>query len=64
MKTLLAVTTAAGGLSTGAAAWGQNGHMMGGSWGSGWMGGYGGLWLPVLLLVAVIALAVWIVKRK
>lgn len=64
MKTLLALTTAAAGLSTGAAALAQNGHMMGGSWGSGWTGSYGGLWMPVLLLVAVIALAVWVVKRK
>jgi len=64
MKTLLALTTAAAGLSTGAAAWAQNGHMMGGSWGGGWMGGYGGPWALVLLLVAVIALAVWVVKRK
>jgi len=64
VKTSLAVTTAAAGLSTGAAAWAQNGNMMGGSWGSGWMGGYGGPWVPVLLHVAVIALAVWVVKRK
>jgi Family of unknown function (DUF5670) len=64
MKTLPALTTAAAGLSTGAAAWAQNGHMMGGSWGSGWMGDYGGPWVPVLLLIAVIALAVWVVKRK
>jgi len=46
------------------AALAQNGNMMGGSWGSGWMGGYGGLWMPVLLLIAVIGLAVWVVKRK
>jgi hypothetical protein len=46
------------------AAWAQNGNMMGGSWGSGWMGGYGGPWVPVLLLIGVIALAVWVVKRK
>lgn len=64
MKSLLALTTAAVALPTGAAAWAQNGNMMGGSWGSGWMGGYGGPWVPVLLLVAVIALAVWVVKRK
>jgi hypothetical protein len=64
MKTLLALTTAAAGLSIGAAASAQNGNMMGGSWGSGWMGGYGGPWASVLLLVAVIALAVWVVKRK
>ena len=37
--------------------------MNGDMWGSGWMGGYGGMWMPVLILVAVIALLVWIVKR-
>ena len=42
----------------------QGGSMMdGGMWG-GWMGGYGGFWMPVLVLVAVVGLVVWIVKRK
>ena len=45
-------------------AWADGGHMMdGGMWG-GWMGGYGGHWMPVLVLIAVVALMVWIVKRK
>ena len=61
MKTLLALPA---GLSASTAAWAQSGHMRGNSWGSDWMGGYGGPWLPVLALVAVIALAVWVVKRK
>jgi hypothetical protein len=64
MKTLLALPAFATGLSFGTAAWAQGGHMRGNSWGSDWMGGYGGPWLPILALVAVIALAVWVVKRK
>jgi hypothetical protein len=64
MKTLPALTTAAAGLSTGAAAWAQHGNMMDGSWFGGGMGGYSGPWIPVLLLVVAIALAVWVVKRK
>ena len=43
----------------------QNGHMMsgGGMWGSGWMGGYGGFWGPILL-IAVVGLLVWAVLQK
>jgi hypothetical protein len=43
---------------------GQDGHMMsGGGWYGGEMGGYGGMWIPILLVVAV-ALLVWIVVQK
>ena len=43
----------------------QNGTMMnGGMWGSGWMGGYGGYWLPIVTLVVVVGLVVWVVKQK
>ena len=42
----------------------QNGQMMnGGLWGGGWMGGYGGPWVPILLVV-VIGLVAWIVLQK
>ena len=64
MKNLLA--TAAGTslwLTTGAAA-AQGGPMMnGGMWSGGWMGGYGGYWVPVLLVV-VVGLVAWIVMQK
>ena len=50
------------GLSDLAAA--QSGNVMdGGMHGTGWMGGYGGYWGPVLLLI-VIGLVAWIVMRK
>jgi len=36
------------------AALGQTGQMMNdGGWGMGWMGGYGGIWVPILLVVVV-----------
>ena len=44
----------------------QGGNMMdGGSRGMGWMGGgYGGFWLPVLLVIVVGGAVVWGVKQK
>ena len=35
-----------------------------GMMGYGWMGGYGGLWVQVLVILAVVGLAVWILKQK
>ena len=49
-------------LSTSALA--QNGNMMGGAWGSGWMGGYGGWWMPILLVAVVVGVIVMLVRRK
>lgn len=31
--------------------------------GWGWMGGYGGYWVPILVLAVVVGLVVWLVKR-
>ena len=46
------------------AALAQSGPMMNDSMGGGgWMGGYGGYWLPVLLVV-VVGLVVWIVMQR
>ena len=49
----------------------QNGNMMnGGTASGGWMngygtmGGYGGIWVPTLLVIAVVGLVVWIVMQK
>jgi uncharacterized membrane protein len=43
----------------------QNGTMMnGGMWGPGWMGGYGGYWVPILVLAVVVGLVVWVVKQQ
>jgi hypothetical protein len=49
-------------LATGVAS-AQNGHMMNGPWGGGWMGGYGGVWVPILLVV-VVGLVAWIFMQK
>lgn len=64
MKNLLATTAATvPALFTGAVL-AQTGNMMnGGMGGSGWMVGYGGYWVPVLLVVLV-GLAAWIVMQK
>ncbi len=64
MKNLLAIAvgTVPGLTTTLASA--QSGTMMnGGMWNAGWMGGYGGVWVPILLVV-VIALLAWVVLQK
>ena len=64
MKTLLALAVGAVALFTTCVTLAQNGNMMnGGMWGTGRMGGYGGIGMPILLLVVVVALVVWVVKR-
>lgn len=46
------------------AALAQNGPMMNDGMGmGGWMGGYGGFWLPGLLVV-VVGLVVWVVIKR
>ena len=46
------------------AALAQNGFMMNGSMaGGGWMGGYGGYWLPILLVV-VVGLVAWVIMQR
>jgi hypothetical protein len=54
MKTLLAMAVGMVPLLSTGIALAQNGNMMnGGGWGMGWMGGYGGVWGPILLVVIV-----------
>ena len=44
-------------------SWAQNSNMMGdGTWGTGSMGGYGWMWMPILLVI-VVALVAWIARR-
>ena len=65
MKTTHVMTFSAAALLASEAALAQTGHMMnGGFWDGGWMGGYGGIWMPILLVVAVVAIVVLIAKRK
>ncbi|WP_114970719.1 hypothetical protein [Rhodoferax ferrireducens] len=64
MKNLLAVAVGTTSLLTTGVSFAQNGNMMNdGLWGSGWMGGYGGIWMPILLVVVLVVLVAWIVKR-
>ena len=65
MKTLLALVVGTVPLLATGVALAQNGNMMDGSaWGMGWMGGYGGIWGPLLLVVVVAGLAALVMQRK
>lgn len=65
MKNLLAIAVGTVPLLTTGVSFAQSGNMMnGGTWGYGWMGGYGGIWMPTLMIIVVVALVVWIVKQK
>jgi uncharacterized membrane protein len=65
MKNLLAIAIGTVSLLTTGVSLAQSGNMMnGGSWGTGWMGGYGGIWMPLLLVVVVVALVALVVQRK
>ena len=65
MKMIPAILISLGALLGGDVAAAQNGHMMNdGMWNAGWMGGYGGMWLPILLVIAVVAVVAWMLGRK
>ena len=38
--------------------------MNGNMWGTGCMGGYGGGWLPALVVVLAVGIVVWVVQRR
>lgn len=65
MNTLHSMTIGAASLLSSGVVLAQTGTMMGGgNSGFGWMGGYGGFWMPVLLIVVVVALVVLVIQRK
>ena len=65
MKTLLALAVGTVPLLATGVALAQSGNMMNdGGWGMGWMGGYGGIWGPILLVVVVAAAVVVVMQRK
>lgn len=65
MKNWRLLTAGAAPLLTSGVVLAQTGSMMGGEHaGFGWMGSYGGMWGPVLLIVVVIALVVLIIQRR
>jgi len=46
-------------------AWAQNGTVMDDAIvGSGWIGGYGGYWMPTIALAVGVGLVVWVVKQQ
>jgi hypothetical protein len=65
MKTLIALVAGTGPLLATGVAWAQDRNMMNGSgWGMGSMDGYGGIWGPVLLVVAIVAVVALAMQRK
>lgn len=64
MTTLRPFTLAALPLCASGAALAQSGHMMDGAWGDGWMGGYGGVWMPILVVAVIVGVAVMVIRRK
>jgi hypothetical protein len=65
MKTLIALASGTGSILATSVAWAQSGGMMnGGGWGMGSMDGYGGIWGPVLLVVAIVAVVALVMQRK
>ena len=65
MKNLLAIAVGMVLLFATGVSFAQSGNTMNGwSWGGGWMGGYGGIWMPILMLVGVVALVVWVLKQQ
>ena len=65
MKSWRAMAVSAVPLLTTGVALAQNGNMMdGGGWGMGWMGGYGGVWGPILLVVVVVGAVALFMQRR
>jgi uncharacterized membrane protein len=65
MKKLFAMGIGSAPMFAATAALGQTGQMMNdGMWGRGWMGGYGGIWLPIFVVVVVAAAVIFIMQRK
>ena len=67
MKNSLAIAFGTASMLTAGVALGQSGNMMNGDagmWGFGWMGGYGGIWGPILLVIVVAAVVALFLQRK
>lgn len=65
MKILHSVSIGALPLLATGVAFAQNGHMGNDSMGGfGWMGGYGGIWLPILVVILVAGVVAWAVAKK
>ena len=60
MKNLLSMVVGTVPLLSPGVSFAQSGNMMGGGMGGfGWMGGYGGMWVPILLVIVVVGVVAW-----
>ncbi len=65
MKTLFAMAVGTATLLDAGVSLAQSGNMMnGGTGGDGWMNGYGGPWVPTLLVIVVVGFVAWIVTQN
>lgn len=64
MKIIKAMSAGTVSLLVSSAALAQSGNMMDGGGGYGWMGGYGGMWVPILVVILVAAVVAWAVAKK
>lgn len=65
MKILFTRAVATVPLLTAGVSLAQSGNMMdGGTWGVGSMGGYGGVWVPILVVILVVGIAAWFINQK
>jgi hypothetical protein len=65
MNTLRALATATVSLLAADLAMARNGHMLNNdTWGHGWTSGYGGILVPILLVIVIAGLVAWIVKGR
>ena len=65
MNIFLAMVSSMATLLVSSVAVAQSGNMMNdGMWNAGWMGGYGGMWVPILLVIVVVAVVAWMLGRK
>ena len=64
MNTLRTLLVGAIPLLSTSAALTQNGNMMAGAWGGGWMGSYGSIWMPILLVAVVVGVIVMLFRRE
>ena len=65
MKTLISMAAGTMPLLFTSVALAQNGTMMnGGAWDVAWMGGYGGIWGPLLLVVVVVGVVAMVMQRR
>ena len=65
MKNLLIIAFGTVPLLTTVVSFAQSGNMMnGGAWGNSWMGGYGGIWMPILMIAVIVALVSGLLNKR